>query len=230
MNFSKKNHEHKQRNILFVSKNFNFKSSKVSTVFLLCSLLLFVFTSCQESERYFEVDEKARTEMITHIIPLKDAVDSYKDYGKNRVKILKDTLKIKYGKDFNDTRIVSIDIETMKQYILYVEEKSKELEVEPKGLQFYFGVYSEKDEKAGKKKNHQTFFIAPSTSNSDFQKGYTFETKDGKKQIIYLKDVLKNEKYTPSQGQKVEKASFFSQIQGEDEGLILNRNGLSPPN
>jgi len=202
-------------------KIFYFKSSKLNTLFSLCFLFLFVFTSCQKSQKYFEVDEKARAEMITQIIPLKDAVDSYKDYGKNRLKILKDTLKIKYGKDFNDTRTVWFDIETLKQYLIYVEEKSKEAGVDPKGLQFYFTVESEKSE--GKKKNHQNFFIAPTKSN-DLESGYTLD-KDGK--VILLKEKLK-EIYKTTASQSTEKAGFFS-LQYEDEGLLLNDGVPNPP-
>jgi len=219
MNFSKKNHEHKKRNKLFVSKNFNFKSSKLSTVFLLCSLLLFVFTSCQKSEKYFEVDNNARAEMIKHIIPLKEAVDSYKVYGKNRVEILKDTLKKKYGKDFNDSRTVWFDIETLKQYLIYVEEKSKDAGVNPKGIQFYFTVNSEKTE--GKKKNHQTFFIAP-TKTDDLESGYTL--LDGN--VVLLKDKLKSNQTSPDQ--RTEKAGFFTIMQGRD-GLLLNDGVPNPP-
>lgn len=202
-------------------KIFYFKSSKLNTLFSLCCLFLFVFTSCQKSQKYFEVDEKAKAEMITQIIPLKDAVDSYKDYGKNRLKILKDTLKIKYGKDFNDTRTVWFDIETLKQYLIYVEEKSKEAGVDPKGLQFYFTVESEKSE--GKKKNHQNFFIAPTKSN-DLESGYTLD-KDGK--VILLKEKLK-EIYKTTASQSTEKAGFFS-LQDEDEGLLLNDGVPNPP-
>ena len=202
-------------------KIFHSKTTKLSMTYLLCSLFAFVSSSCQKPQKYFEVDEKARAEMTEHIIPLKEAVDSYKDYGKNRVKILKDTLKVKYGKDFNDSRTVWFDIETIKQYLIYVEEKSKEAGVDPKGIQFYFTVESEKSD--GKKKNHQNFFIAPTKSN-DLESGYTLD-KDGK--IILLKDKFK-EIYEPSINQQTEKAGFFSAIQ-RDEGLLLNDGIPNPP-
>ncbi|MBT8384112.1 MAG: hypothetical protein KJO83_00215 [Bacteroidia bacterium] len=200
-------------------KNISFKTSKLSMYFLSFSLFAFVFLSCQKPQKYFEVDENARTEMISQIIPLKDAIDSYKDYGKNRVKILKDTLKAKYGKDFNDTRTVWFDIETLKQYLIYVEEKSKDAGIEPQGIQFYFTVNSEKTE--GKKKNHQTFFIAP-TKTDDLESGYTL--LDGK--VVLLKDKLKSDETLPDQ--KTEKAGFFTIMQGRD-GLLLNDGVPNPP-
>lgn len=200
-------------------KIFHSKTLKLSMTYLLCSLFAFVSSSCQKPQKYFEVDENARTEMISQIIPLKDAIDSYKDYGKNRVKILKDTLKAKYGKDFKDTRTVWFDIETLKQYLIYVEEKSKDAGIEPQGIQFYFTVNSEKTE--GKKKNHQTFFIAP-TKTDDLESGYTL--LDGK--VVLLKDKLKSDETSPEQ--RTEKAGFFSIMQGRD-GLLLNDGVPNPP-
>ncbi len=202
-------------------KIFNFKTTKLSMAFLSCTLFTFVFFSCQKPQKYFEVDEKDRAEMVSQIIPLGDAVKAYKDYGKNRVKILKDTLKNKYGKDFNDSRTVWFDIETLKQYLIYVEEKSKEAGVDPKGIQFYFTVDSEKSE--GNKKNHQNFFIAP-TKTSDLESGYTLD-KNGK--VILLKEMLKDI-YETSANQRTEKAGFFNIIQKSD-GLLLNDGVPNPP-
>lgn len=202
-------------------KIFNFKTTKLSMTFLSCTLFAFVFFSCQESQKYFEVNEKDRAKMVSQIIPLKDAVKAYKDYGKNRVKILKDTLQTKYGKDFSDSRTVWFDIETLKQYLIYVEEKSKEAGVDPKGIQFYFTVESEKSE--GKKKNHQNFFIAPTKTN-DLESGYTLD-KDGK--VILLNEILK-EIYETTANRTTEKAGFFTLID-EDEGLLLNEGVPNPP-
>ncbi len=160
-----------------------------------------------------------------HIIPLKKAVGMYKKYSKDRVKILKDTLKKKYkNKDFEDTRMVWIDIKTMKAYLKYVEDESSKAGIDLEGLQFYFGVNSDKD--SGKKKNHQTFFVAPTKENvingDTIQSGYTLENSN----IVFLYEAFK--KYNNSTDQNIQKASFFSLMQGDD-GLLLNKTGQSPP-
>jgi len=201
-------------------KTLNLKMSKISIPFFIFVAFALIITSCQKTTKCLEVDEKAKAEMLEQIIPLKDAVDQYKDYGKNRVKILKDTLKKKYGKDFSDSRTVWFDLETIKQYILHIEEESEKVGLNPKGLQFYLGVESSKA--SGKKKNHQTFFIAP-TKTDDLESGYTI--LDGK--VVLLKDKLK-ERYESSPNQRAEKASFFA-IMLQEDGLLLNGGRPNPP-
>ena len=197
--------------------------SKISTIFLLFIAFALTITSCEKPQKYFEFDEDARDSMLTHIIPLKDAIDSYKDYGKSRNNILKDTLRKKYKDDkFEDTRMVWFDIETIKQYLIYVEEESKKAGVDPKGIQFYFSVNSEKA--SGKKKNHQSFFIAPTIARDSVQSGYTLDS-NGK--VILLKDKLKDV-YELSPNQRTEKAGFFA-IMLEDKGLLLNDGNDTPP-
>ncbi|MCA9749242.1 MAG: hypothetical protein KC414_09050, partial [Romboutsia sp.] len=134
--------------------------------------------------------------------------------------ILKDTLKKKYGDDFNDTRTVWLDMKTIKAYLKYLEENAGEAE----GLQFYFSV--DPDNK-GKQSNHQTFFIAPTIKNvvdgDTIQSGFTVE--NGKRIFLYeafKKDMEMNH-------QNMQKASFFSLMQDDDEGLLLNRGELGPP-
>ncbi len=203
--------------------------------------LLFVFTaliiSCGKVQKPDEQDEKpeqedgtARKEMLAHIVPLEDAIQMYNGYSLKRIDPLKSSLRKKYGERFNDTRIITIDLETMKQYISYIEEKSKDLDVTPEGLQFYFGVYPNSEDMKDSIKNHQTFFIAPSTSNNNVQSGYTLESIGEKVQIVYLKDKLKNSSDKALQNQKVEKASFFTTTTiVQEDGLLLNRGVPNPP-
>ena len=224
MNFSKKNHEHKKRNIFFVSKNYDHFFPR--TTFTLLAFFMFLgvtlFNACEKpvdrSDGVTQQDIELMKE--NHIIDLKDAVKAYGKYSKQRVKILKDTLKKKYGADFRDTRNVWFDIKTIKAYIKYIEDNTSEAE----GLQFYFSVNPDNDRK---QKNHQTFFIAPSMKNvidgDTIQSGYTIE--GGK--IIFLYEAFK--KFSESKQTSVQKASFFSTLQ-EDDGFLLNAGTLGPPN
>ncbi len=198
----------------------------ISTFFLFSTV--FLFNSCEKpsQEHADAITQKDINVMVeNHIIPLSEAVHMYKKYDKERVKILKDTLEKKY-KDpkFNDTRMVWIDIKTMKAYLKYIEDESSKAGIDPEGLQFYFGVNSDKD--TGKKKNHQTFFVAPTSKNvmngDTIQSGYTL--KDHKQFFLY--EAFK--KYNNSTNQNVQKASFFSLMQG-DKGLLLNDTTGTPP-
>jgi hypothetical protein len=192
------------------------------TVILASIFMLLVIISCEEKQK--ETNSITRVDIENmkenHIIPLKEAVKMYDKYTKDRVKILKDTLKKKYGDDFNDTRTVWLDMKTIKAYLKYLEENAGEAE----GLQFYFSV--DPDNK-GKQSNHQTFFIAPTIKNvvdgDTIQSGFTVE--NGKRIFLYeafKKDMEMNH-------QNMQKASFFSLMQDDDEGLLLNRGELGPP-
>jgi len=199
---------------------FTFKSTFITSIFFLF-LTVILYNSCAKVDN--ETDYLTQNDIDSlkkkHIIPLKDAVDMYKKYDKDRVNILKDTLKKKYGKDFKDTRSVWFDIKTIKAYIKYIEQESDDVE----GLQFYFSV--NRDKGGSKKKNHQTFFVAPTMKNvvngDTIQSGYTLE----KGKIVFLYDEFK--KYSKSESD-VQKASFFSLMQDGD-GLLLNRGTANPP-
>ena len=204
-------------------KTLQLKKPKLTTTFLTLFLIATIITSCekppkQDKNRITKEDVQAMKD--NHIIDLKDAVKAYDKYTKQRVKILKDTLKKKYGDDFSDTRNVWIDLTDIKAYIKYVEDNSPDAE----GFSFYFSVNSDN---GGKEKNHQTFFIAPTVKNvmngDTIQSGYT--VKDGQRVFIY--EAVKE--YLKGQEQNIQKASFFSLLQDEG-GYLFNKHGDSPPN
>jgi len=193
----------------------------VLAFFMFLSLIL--FNSCDKPiDRSNDISQKDIELMKeNHLISLTDAVKGYDKYTKDRIKILKDTLKEKYEeKDFNDTRNVWIDIKTMKAYIQYLEDNVGETE----GLQFYFSVNSNKD--LGKKKDHQSFFVAPTVKNvvegDTIQSGFTVV----KGERIFLYEAFK--KYSESNQNNMQKASFFSLMQ-DDDGYLLNRSSANPP-
>ncbi len=210
-------------------KNFDRLFSKntfiILTVFMFSTV--FLYNSCQKSIHQDDYITQSDIDSLkkNHIIPLKGAKDMHKKYSKDRVRILKDTLKEKYkNKDFKDTRMVWFDIKTIETYIKYVKEESDKVGIDPEGLQFYFGVNSDKD--SGKKKNHQTFFVAPTTKNvmngDTIQSGYTLE----KGKQIFLYEAFK--KYAGESEVDVQKASFFNLMQ-DDDGLLLNHGSGTPP-
>lgn len=198
-----------------------FSMSRSPIVFLVIIAFTITLTSCEPRQEHSggitQKDIEAMKE--NHIIPLKNAVKMYKKYTKERVKILKDTLKKKYGNDFSDTRTVWFDINTIKAYLKYLEDNASEAE----GLQFYFSV--DLDDK-GKQSNHQTFFIAPTLKNiidgDTIQSGYTVDK--GKR--VFLYEAFKE--YLERSEANIQKASFFNIMQGEG-GLLLNRGDGTPP-
>jgi len=201
-------------------KTFSNLKLKTSSFFLLFISFAITLTSCHEEKGMRENTNeitKADIDFLksNHIIPLKDAVKSYKKYGKDRTKILKDTLKKKYGKGFSDSRSVWFDIKTIKAYLKHIEDTSKD---SIEGLQFYFTVDLDSQ---GNKKNHQAFFVAPTQKNGKKQSGFTIV--DGKTKFLY--EAFKEYK---DSGVNVQKGSFFSLMQGEDS-LLLNYGEPNPP-
>ena len=189
----------------------------ISTFFLFSTLIL--FNACEKpSQEHTDGITQQDIELMkeNHIIDLKDAVKAYDKYSKQRVKILKDTLKKKYGADFKDTRNVWIDIATIKAYLKYIEQESED---SIEGLAFYFSVNLDSKEA---KKNHQSFFIAPTQKNGDKQSGFTIV--DGKTKFLYKAF----KEYGDTTYQNAQKASFFSLVQTGD-GLLLNDMEDSPP-
>jgi len=215
-------------------KTFNSFFSKttfiISTFFLFSTVIL--YNSCDKPRNENDYITQSDIDLMkeNHIISLQKAVNMYKKYDKERIKILKDTLEKKY-KDpkFNDTRMVWLDIKTMKAYIKHVEDESSKVGIDPEGLQFYFGVNSDKE--PGKKKNHQTFFVAPTTKKDSVQFGYTLEYKDDKVSVLFLKDAINNRGNQTQQSSRTDKAGFFSTAldNHHHDGLLLNRVGGTPP-
>lgn len=204
-------------------KNFKPFLSKIFTLFIVI-LLIISCSSCekQQDDSNLVTQEDIEAMKAEHLISLNNAVKSYKKYDKDRVKILKDTLEKKY-KDpkFKDTRMVWFDIKDVRAYLKYLEQETADAE----GLAFYFSVNS--DKASGKKKNHQTFFIAPTISNvvdgDTIQSGYTID----KGQRIFLYTKYKN-KRAEATDENLQKASFFSLVQN-DEGYLFNEGKDSPP-
>jgi len=206
------------------------KTTFVMLTFFLFSTVI-LYNSCDKprNENDYITQNDIDSMKENHIIPLKEALHMYKKYDKERVKILKDTLEKKY-KDpkFSDTRTVWLDIKTLKAYLKYAEDESDRVGINLEGLQFYFGVNP--DRESDKKKNHQTFFIAPTTNKDSIQSGYTLVGEGDKEKVIFIKDVLNNGRNQTQQNSSVNKASFFTTTAlVNKDGLLLNDFENSPP-
>ena len=198
------------------------KKLKIGALFLM--LIVFTITSIScEKPRHEQEDEITQDDIDAmkkdHIISLKEAVKMYDKYSKERVKILKDTLKKKYGDGFSDTRNVWVDITTLRAYLQHIDDESAKIGVNPEGLAFYFSVDTENQ---GAKNNYQTFFVAPTEKNGKHQSGYTIV--DGEKK--YVHDAIKQ--HLESTNLNLQKGSFFSLLQ-DGKGLLLNDMVPNPP-
>jgi hypothetical protein len=199
------------------------KFQKITLLFIGLITFTILISSCEKtahSDKDGITQEDINTMKKKHLITLNEAVKMYKKYDKDRVKILKDTLKKKY-KDakFKDTRMVWFDIQDIKAYLAYLENNTSDAE----GLAFYFTVNNE----GSKQKNQQSFFIAPTVKKvvegETIQSGYTYY----KGERVFLSEKYKN--YGDStQTKNVQKASFLNFVQNED-GYLFNSGRENPP-
>lgn len=199
-----------------------FKKFKSNIFLSTCFIFLFTIISCEKTDKPDLDTDNARAKMLKHIVPLDSAFNMYNTYSKTRSGILKDTLQKLYGEKFYDTRTVWFDIETLKEYIKYVEQKSRENNIDPQGFKICFGTYSN-DKNLGDVANHQNVFLVPTTENKGRQSAYTIQNEKG---VVFLKNVKNNNQSSI----KTSKAGFvsFTSLNGSD-GLILNRGGATPP-
>jgi len=201
-------------------KNSKTKVFKVETFFF----LLFIFLiSCEERKEPKQNNEKEKAIMLTHLIEVDTAFTMYDNYTDKRIEITKDTLQSLYGSKFYDTRTVWFDIETLKEYIKYVEERSKENKIKPEGFKICFGAYSNNDS-LGNKANHQNVFFVPTAKKDGRQAAYTIDKKRG---ILFLQHARK---FINENTAVQEKAGFLSfSVAFDEKGLILNKGESSPP-
>jgi hypothetical protein len=77
--------------------------------------------------------------------------------------------EIEHQQGYQDTREFCYSVKELREYLDYVEDKSKEQGFENPGIRIYFGAYP----KTNKKKSYSTIFLAPTKEN-------TGEFEDGK--------------------------------------------------
>lgn len=202
------------------------KLTKLTTPFLTLGTVLILMASCNSPIDKPHEPEINIKKVKENLIPIAEAVKMRNAYKTERLDLLKDTLQEMYGPEFEDTKTVWLDFETLKSYIAYVEKRTKEEKIQAEGFLFYFGV---NEKSSAPKANHQTFFITPTTKKGNSQAGFTFENVDGEIKVVYLNDRLKNERAQKSNS--IDKASFFNFLppRDDDDGLILNKGTTSPP-
>lgn len=178
------------------------------------------------------------------IISVERAAEMYESYSARRVPIIKkyeDSITSD-GSLFKPTRFAEYDLETIKQYIAYVEYQAKQAEVDVKTLRFYLSNYPNSEKYANGDKvrypRRNSFFILPTMEYNGDNVGFSIEEVDGKFTAVPInkgtnkKEEGQNKAQTNSEGQ-LNEAGFFmvgsSSVQGGTTSLILNDGQLVPP-
>ncbi|WP_299835105.1 hypothetical protein [uncultured Tenacibaculum sp.] len=134
------------------------------TLLCVCTLLL---TSCkffpgdgntgggEKCENCYDFNGQKPKQTITK----KEGIILQKEYLETRSRFLNEFLNDKGHIKGEDTREVSYDLETIKQYIAYVEAEAKKKGYDGLGLRLYFGAYPK--ESNYKDSGYSTIFFMP---------------------------------------------------------------------
>lgn len=193
----------------------------------LFGLILIVSIACESNDNPKEItencpsDPSARKKMKEQIISTSNVFEYYGNYTNNRTEILEQPLQERYGTDFHDTRSITFEYKVLKEYLLYVEERSKELNTTPEGIKVVLGVVPSN---ASKDKNKATVFFVPTTRNNEGkQSAYTIV--DG--EIKFYEELKAN--YQKINMQKGGFLSFNAFLQDDNGGLGLGDGKPIPP-
>lgn len=213
------------------------KAQNINPLLLLFSFSLFLF-SCQEPVTQTEPDYEGPPK--GHIISVERAQQMYDAYSQRRVPIIQEYEGsiVSDSTKFTPTRYAEYDLETIKQYIAYIEHEAKEAEVEIKTLRFYLSNYPNSDKFPNgdvvKYPRRNSFFVVPTMAFDGENVGFSVEEIDGKYRAV----PIKKRSETPNKMQdsiKTERneAGFFigssAAILGSESSLILNDSNIMPP-
>ncbi|SRX55265.1 hypothetical protein AEQU1_02287 [Aequorivita sp. CIP111184] len=216
------------------------KMTKLFMLLFFTNLLLF---SCQEPSTHDESPYEGPPK--DHIISVERAGEMYDAYTQRRVPIIKkyeDSIALD-GSNFEPTRYAEYDLQTVKQYIAYIEHEAGQANVDIKTLRFYLSNYPNSDKFANgdvvKYPRKNSFFVVPTIAYEGKNVDFSIEEVDGKPTAVPIsrvnstKEINQNKRQADSTGQMNEAGFFISNntaVQGGGTtSLILNDTQLAPP-
>lgn len=217
------------------------KTKIIAPIFLLIFINL-VFISCQEPTG---IPDSGPVKPPKQIISVERAAEMYDSYSSRRVPIIK---KYEDGLDpnsppFTPTRYIEYDLETIKNYVAYVEYKAQQAEVDIKTLRFYLSNYTS-DEKYPngdivRYPKRNSIFMLPTMEYEGENVGFSVEEVDGKYNAVPISKSVATRDQKQRKEQNVPKdqlneASFFMSTTNAIQGvgassLVLNDGQMMPP-
>lgn len=201
-----------------------------------------MFLSCQEPK---EMSGQGPVKPPKEIISVEHASEMYDSYSLRRVPIIKkyeDSVDSKSVK-FTPTRYAEYDLETIKQYVAYVEYQAKQAKVDVKTLRFYLSNYPN-DEKFpnGDKVRYpkrNSLFVLPTMEYKGENVGFSIEEVDGEYSAVPISKRNANREKAQNKVQidskkQLNEASFFmsgsATVQASrTTSLVLNDGQIMPP-
>lgn len=136
------------------------------------------------------------------------------------------------GNQFRATRSLYCDINELYNYLAYVRRQSRQANVRPSGIRFYFGIYAD-DYVRNKRKNYAkrtTIFIAPTVAKQIDSKtvhlGYTL---DNEFNVQLLSETIGVDLFGKTNIQEGSLFNFNLNEELEQNSLIANEFPSTPP-
>lgn len=182
-----------------------------------------------------------------HIITVERAQEMYDTYSQRRVPIIQkyeDSIAAD-GSKYVPTRFAEFDMETIKQYIAYIEHEAKEAKVDIKTLRFYLSNYPNSDEfpngDAVKFPKKNSLFVVPTMAYEGKNVGFYLKDVDGVYTALPInrhegQGAHEPEKEKDQEAPKasLNEAGFFTTNAAAVQGggttsVILNDSNIMPP-
>lgn len=209
-------------------------------------IILLLFLACNSEKKHTNDDDKEHHEQKEikapdKIISINEAKSAYDNYTNKRVNLIEASeTPLEDGSKFIASRYGEYDIETVKNYIAYVEQEAKAAGVKIETLRFYFSTYPDKKEFANKKKikhpRQNSFFILPTMKVDTINLGFYIKNLgDGKKEAALIRDytsLLEKGMGNTKAAQKSYASmlpSFIANTFQGDQSLIMNDSHMQPP-
>ena len=180
-----------------------------------------------------------------YIISVEQAQQMYDAYSQRRVPIIQqyeDSL-VSDGSKFEPTRYAEYDLETIKQYISYIEQEAAQAKVNINTLRFYLANYPNSttfpNGVAVKYPKRNTFFVVPTMEYKGINVGFSIKEENGKYTAVPLSETTRNteraqDRVKIDSNAHMSQAGFFVMNDtispgGGTTSLILNDGQVAPP-
>ena len=225
-----------------------------SSILLWCIASFLIFSSCVS---FGDQDAPPQNEdPPKQLISIDQAKFMYDAYSERRERpIIAYEQSVDSTTEFNPTRYGEYDLETVKQYIAYIESEAKMANATIGKLRFYFTNYPNAKEFPGggavRFPRQNSFVLLPTTEIDGKQQGFvTRTTADGGREVVAIRELVKGRGQGSQQQQQVpggsaeaNKVSAFvnprflfinpvlstSFQEGDVNSTMLNESHIIPP-
>ena len=207
-------------------------TTKSPTYRLLALGILVLLASCNQQPKK-EMPINGETEPVEEITAPKDIVSLNEakklcqNYERRRIpSIVKfETAQSDSDEKFMPTQFIAFNLDSLKNYIAYVEQEAKKVNVAPDSLRIYLANYG----KEGRDPNHNTVFILPTAKVEGDYGGFYIDGDAAK----LMRNYWPMDENGGQEGEPKSKASFVPNFNTslflDSKSFIFNHGSGGPP-